>query len=446
MSSSPKRKRIRTTTIHDLNDHVLWECFKNLDDRALSEVVDVCSFLRRNALAVLSLRYRQKPIRFCMDHQKPTQFRSMHSILRNIGSFITSLEMVVYPDNSEYSRRLMRTVVLYCGESLNELRLYGITFAADLVPMLEPLLRRLPKLGLSQCRSHANFDPSEMFSLCAELHSLSFFRFHWQHFNLVTIPKLKSLSLKNCNHINNKFIRKFPEVNPQLKEFELNERPRVSSEIFQSIVQYTPQIEKIAIHLFFRSRDHPDNFHIEHVKHLKQLKALKWLKINCQNDSISPVICELVASAVPLKCLSLSHFTANCVLFVAISQLKQLKTLEFSDGTNMNWSYIVKMVERLIEVTDLRIDAVEIGPRPFLEIIRRAPKLQYLQLGTSNRKVALDAKLFMKILAMLAAHNRQHRLEVSLRAGSVNVPQEMLRANRNLLKIDTEDDKRPYTV
>lgn len=440
MSSSSKRKCIRTTAtgILDLNDRVLCEIFKEMDDRALSEMFDVCTFFRRNARAVFSQRYKQKRARFCMDHQKPTQFDSMHSILRNFGSLITSLELVVFPENSEYSRRLMRVVVLYCGPTLAELRLHGISFTADLIPILEPLLRRLPKLALIQCPCHEDFDPSNMFSLCTELQSLSFFRIAWDFPNLVTIPKLKSLDISDCNYVNNEFIRKSLELNPELKEFELDQPSTLSSEIFQSIVQYTPQIEKIVTDRI--------NFDIEHVKHLKQLKALKLLRINCQNESFSPVICELVASAVPLKCLCLSYFAADEELFTAISKLKQLKTLELSRGTNMNLSNIVEMVGCLNELTDLRIDGVDIAARPFLEIIRRAPKLQYLQLGASERKVALDATLFMEILVVLATRIRRCPLEVSLRVGSVNVPQEILRANQHLLKIDIEDVERPYTV
>lgn len=80
-----------------------------------------------------------------------------------------------------------------------------------------------------------------------------------------TFPKLKSI----C--VNDEPIRHFFRLNQQLKEIDID-LCNLSNEVMQSISEYTPQIEKLAL------KSYSPDF-IECTKYLKQLTALISLQI-----------------------------------------------------------------------------------------------------------------------------------------------------------------------
>lgn len=333
----------------------------------------------------------------------------------------------------------MRTIVHYCGRTLDELRFFYTTFTAELIAILEPLLRRIPKLELYVCRYDAEFDSSQLFSLCAELHSITFRRINCSsvidsNFPAgINIPKLESVLVSHCTGAQNAPFEKFFEMNPQLKEFHLEWCPEVSSAIIRSIAQFTPQIEKLIY-----KRDVPDAG-FEHAGNLKKLTRLKQLEIVNLNESYAPIISEIAAANVPLERF---HLTSNRdkdqELFNAISKLNQLKTLRIAGGHFLNTPHLVRMVASLTELKDLRIIAYEIlvNDTHYLQIISCAPKLQFFAIE-SNGAVILDANLYERISKMVARRNGRYRLEIGFQRACIKVPRDLLHTNQGVLKISS---------
>lgn len=133
-SVSPK-----LTTIIDLNDHVLYEVFRNLTRIDLAAVADVCSKFKWNAQAVFPLLHNNR--RFvAYEINDPDHSRS---ILRNFGPVMNSLEVILFNGRErKCSQRIMKMIVQDCGTALIDLRMRNITFTSDLVSILKPLLNR----------------------------------------------------------------------------------------------------------------------------------------------------------------------------------------------------------------------------------------------------------------------------------------------------------------
>lgn len=453
MPNSPHGRcdRSTSTIILDLNDHVLRETFEYLNDFELCTVADVFSTFRRNAQAVFSLRYKQKRLTITVWYyfnMLSTYLRPAYFILRNFGPFINSLNLQLFGADAHQSRSFFEIFVQFCGKTLNELQLCAITFTKDHIPIMEPLLRRLQKMTLDKCQFDAGFDASRMFSLCAELHAVSFTGIpspgNWIFPINVNIPNLKSLRIfymisENIS-IDNKSLRKFLEVNPQLKEIEIDKCYSVSNENLQSIIKYAPQIEKLKILIYIHDW-------VELARHLKQLGALQWFDASCRGHSFTSIINELAASHIPLKCLCLDSFFGDEGLFDGISKLKQLRTLVFGKGKGMELSDILKMIECLSDLSDLRFWSGQVTASHYLKIVQCAPKLQYLQIksyDSRNREIIFDISLYKKILEVVANRNEPMiRLDIKLQRDSLKVPQTILNANRKWLKIDTAYEDTP---
>lgn len=417
-SRGPTEVKMSTeTSFIDLDDYVLRETFQNLDDVDLNTIANVCTWFKQNAQAVFSSRYQ---------HKLFVLYRRYPHFLRNFGPMITSLRFYAIGD-SELLPEAMEEVVRYCGRTLTELKFSYVTFTAQLITILEPLLRRLRILELHKCR----YD-TRIFSLCAELHSLSLCDIE-RFPNRIHMPKLESLIISRCNGIQNASIKIFLEVNPQLKELRFEWCRDTTPEIIQSIAQFAPQIETL-IYAFPIS----DFDLIEHYYNLKKLTRLKRLQILWPNKSVSPIISEIAAANVPLEFFQLtSIMDKDKQLFSAISELNQLKTLMISGGKILSVPDLMTMFGCLSELTYLHIDAdgFPVSDSQYLEIIRRAPKLQHLVLG-SNRGVILDVNLYKRILELIAIRCGQYRLEIEFKREFVKVPRELLQANRDLLKIN----------
>lgn len=433
------------TTILDVNDDCLREIFEKLNDSDLITVANVCSNFRWNAQHVFSLRYAQKYFCFCIDEAEfltqrphPTQLHLLYSTLRNFGPLINSLQIELnfgYPD-SGISQKIMKLIVQHCSETLNEMRLLAITFNANVIPVLRPLLKRLKSLDFFCCHFDTESNASKIFFLCSQLKTLSITNItNTSRLSLnlpirFANPTLKSFKIEHCGKFTNKTIKKFLKKNPQLEKLEMEWCRGIPSRIFKSVVQYTPRIEKLTL-----ANNDDDGAFVESANHLKELTALKWLEIDCHYEPFAPVIDHLAEANVPLECLRLLAFVEDQELFEGISKFKHLKTLKLFYGRNMNISDVLGMVRRLSNLCDLRVNDVAVTANDYLEVVRSATKLQHLQLELIH-KVTLDVELYTKMLEVVATRKEKSRLKIGFMRSSVTVPQETLVANLHLLEVD----------
>lgn len=220
---------------------------------------------------------------------------------------------------------------------------------------MQPLMSRLVVLELRDCHWKTESVASEMLSFCTKLHSL-------------TIDSGRAA-------MTNDSIQNGLRQIPHLKSIEITECVKVNSDIIRSIVKYNPLME---IFRFWSNGPEDALDFIENAKRLKHLKALKSIRLNGYSRSVSPVLSELVAAHIPLESLEVYRSILDEQSIMAITKMKTIKTLYFSSSNQMEFSIYKGLIEKLSELTHLRLSYLSYLLNDAVELVRLAPKIREL--------------------------------------------------------------------
>lgn len=424
-------------------DDVLCETFRHLDDDDLFTVADVCLPFRRNAQTEFSLRYKHKYIGFRI---RKKNFGPLLFVLRRFGPLIRFLRIILHDSTPNCSQKLLEIIIRYCGETLDGLSLRNIIFTTSLTPQLRSLFSRLQELNAYKCRWESYIVGTKMFSSCQQMLALAIQEIRdfegCRIFPIrANIPKLKSVCIIECDcRLGLEPIKKFFEVNPQLLEIEIKITGIEQNHMIRYIVQCCPQIEKLR----FGSGNFPENF-IENAKLLKRATALKLLSICCAGKPFSPVLNELVAAHISLECLQLHTFTSDQALVDGILAMKELKTLELSEGKNMKMDDILIIIRKLNELSNLKLTIPSLSPGDLMDIVRIAPKLRFLgyEHGYGHERhvdgnqfhLKFDEPTFKKLLAVVESRKKQYSFVLKMPFGAIDVPRNTLNSTKHILEI-----------
>lgn len=431
----------RTTGILDLNDDVLCETFRHLNALDLTVVADVCSAFKRNALAEFSKRYKFKcvPVGYHANWMRDSIYVwKIDHLLRNFGSLIRSLD--IFCTGWFEQRKIMENIVRYFGATLTELKLVDIEFTDDVVPKLQPLLSQLQKFTLGECRWESNASASEMLSWCSEMQALELIRNKtWPFTTVNTFSKLKSFTIIGYSQLQNTSIEIFLDENPQLRNITISSCDRISYQIIQSIGKYVPQIETLDLYIHYRLANGlfaDSSDFIVNAEYLNRLSALKSLEINCQFESFSSVMSELVRAGISLESLRLLSLTVDRELIDGIIEMKKLKVIKMTSCRNLESSDVIKIVKNLSEITNLYME-VNLLPTDVMEIIEYAPKMRRCFLNTYERGSThkIDENMYMKILDVVNERNEKCPLELVWKSARVDVSMKLMKANQAILKV-----------
>lgn len=444
MTDSNPTKRLctrSTTTIQELNDDVLRDTFQYLDDQSLEAIARVCPAFRWNAQAEYSTRRKHQYNAFYIKWQTERfDLGRMLSALRSFGPAMRFLKITLY-NCRELSPAVLESLTQHVGETLIGLILENIDFTNAIMPIIRPSLSRLREINLKGCSWEVDTDLSGMILSCPELVTLSIHgisnsfgtrRFLPLIFPVQNLPELVSFTVICCHHIQENSFRKFLKMNPQLKEIEIDSCPIIT---IPSIVQCCPQIVKLK-YVSFELLDF-----IENAKQLARLTALKSLHLYCGGYPIAPAIHELVVARIRLDCLQLHSFISSEELMNGILQLNELnglKELEIAAGESVELKDILKIVNRLNELTTLKLSSKSIFPGHLVHIVRFAPKLQLLEydfLDKTRLNLKFERYAFESVLSSVAAREPLCRLVLKMPAQIVSVPLSLQCANENLLKL-----------
>lgn len=208
----------------------------------------------------------------------------------------------------------------------------------------------------------------------------------------------------------------------------------LTSEIFQSIVQNVPRIEKISFH-----RIRPSDSFVEEAKCLCRLSALKSLGFDCQFRSFSWLISELGAAQSQLEYLRLSRIPATDYRFAVLKPLERLQKLDLIGCHRMELSDILLIVKNFSQLIELGISRDIIKVSYSVEIVRCASKLRELRFCCKTRaEPKFDEDLYMKILDVIALREDKRHLDIMIPQRTLSVPEHLQRSNERLLKIKTE--------
>lgn len=157
-----------TTTIYDLNDYVIRETFKNLNDLQLCAVADVCTNFKQNAQAVFSTRYKAKQfILSIRDNRKfgyfmEKEIQNSKFLMRKLGFFIKFLVLHCgfegdFQTLRKRSKIGFELINEFCGDTISSLDLLGPMLTNDFVSIMRPVLSRLRNTFISECMMEPHF-------------------------------------------------------------------------------------------------------------------------------------------------------------------------------------------------------------------------------------------------------------------------------------------------
>lgn len=432
MASSPKRKCNRSTTvIGDLNIDVLRDTFAYLNEPDLCAVADSCSTFREVAQAEFSTRYSRQRFKIDVSYSGKDKFhpRQMPSLFRNFGPAMKSFGIIL--DRAIPVRQtldLMTLINRYCHATMMDLAFENVPLTAGANVILQPLLSRLVTLKLKSCW-YESVSATEMLSFCTELQSFSVDSMDDFPF-IEAKPKLESLSVTSVRHRNEKILD-FLKANRQLKEMKID-RCVVPNDFIQSIVQFVPGIEKISYTR--NSYGGADRF-IANAKYFKQLSALKSLEVDCEHQSFSPVMQELVAARIALKCLKLKYFKSDLSLVNAMAEMTGLEELELVDGEGMEISEVLLIIRQLTELTHLNLELRGLSASDMVEIVRCTPKLREFKYCRWIGDSTFDESVYQQMLKVVSSRDAKCQLNIILPKRVVLVSRVLQKANADTLKI-----------
>lgn len=413
-----------STTILQLNCDCLMEVCQRMTSNDLCAFADVCHQFKQIARAYFTSSK--------LKHETHNVYRLVTSlrILRNFGWLISSLETTCSNRDNDF---LIEMLLRFCGDSLNALTLKYFHLDGISAETMRPLLLRLQKIGIIECRCSYSFLYTlfclpELLEMGLKTETRNDCRF------IRNLPKLESFSMGylNCDQF-----KAFIEKNQQLKTLKLNDN--CDRRNFALIAEHLPSIENLCI---------TGAMLTENV-HICMLAALKKLKIRNCSCSIDVDINQLAAANIPIETLEIVDCPCNNDLMIAISKLKMVKMLRMEDENCSLPSNMFEMYASLGELTELHLKFRNIlFDDDLLSILRCARKLEKVTIRrcysvfSGRLYLYIDAVTYVKIAEIVRSRSEgsQH-LEIIFqhRLYTIDVPIELRKAYSHLLRIKSTD-------
>lgn len=414
-----------TIVISDLNDDCLREICEHLDLSALCVFADVCSRFKRNAEASFA-SLKLKAISKIMWENLPA--RNQYRLVRNFGASITSLAAVKKYDTNEDA--IIDLILHYCVESLNALTLHYFGLNDEIGRKLRPLLLRLQKFGIIDCKCTDSF--IDMLPSClSNLRDLEL---------KSEIPKIGSfirsypeLEAFSTGYLKKWEFRKFLIKNQQLKSIELDYRLRSTCDYFNIIIKHLPRIE--SLNIFVRSR-----FSSNGVNKgcLHRMTALKKLVIRGASDLFSSTLRDIAAANIPIESFALYSNRYRQNIMNVIPQFKKLKSLQLVEMQSMDYQHLIRTSKSFGGVTEFYWQSVSVGccwwrKIDLLEFIEAAEKLQKLYYVDTGGDIDVDT--YMKIVNIVKNRSGHNHLEIISTIDSPwnNVPEKIKNEKKHLV-------------
>lgn len=350
MDGSPQ-PTVSTKLILALNDDCLLEVFSYLELDELAATADVCARFWQIAVDCARTKTKSNELYLRPDSTK-------YSILRNFGGlykYVTVNAISSYgQQTTEYQKRLIELLNLYCvGESI-KLRLCGFDINDEISFQMLPVLGRVHKLILIFCKmgkvfmNHLPLWSPKMREFTVKAYNSYIDPDHEQP-QLDQLrengPKLEFMELLG---VKNADIGEFLKLNPQLREIRSTFGGNHTDSMLPLIAKYVPKIERIEFGT--KMKTNRDN-----TKYFAQMRELKLLALEANDDRsyVPSAVHELGSANIALEGLKLYSFDSSHLFIEGISKLDRLKTLNLRFVKNLTAPHLIEICERLTELLEI---------------------------------------------------------------------------------------------
>lgn len=364
-----------TKIILDLNYDCLLDVFYYLELDELAVVADVCTRFKQIAVDSAHSKTKSKELYLRPDSTK-------YSILRNFGASFKYVTVNAVPsfgkETTEYQKRLIELLCLYCVGETIKLRLCGFDITDEISTLMVPLLGRVHKLILIYCKmgkvfmNHLPLWSPEMRDLTVNAYN-SYVDPNHESPQLNQLrqkcPKLEFMELLG---VKNADIEEFLKQNSQLREIRWSFGGNHSDSILQLIAKYVPEIERIE----FGTKMETNTINTKYFGQLRELKSLS-LEVNNDRSYVPLAVHELGSANIALECLKLYSFDSSQVFIEGISKLHRLKTLNLRFVKEFTAPQLIEICEHLKELSEIWLFEVYLNmtEENLLKIIQTAKKL-----------------------------------------------------------------------
>ncbi|XP_055304391.1 uncharacterized protein LOC129569532 [Sitodiplosis mosellana] len=427
-----------------LTDGCLQKLFERLDIESLCQMANVCKRFRPISERAFSERHKKFVFegRSC----KNSVFRR---VLCKFGHLITTI------DASEAhfvpgEKLDVGAIAKYCSNSLDKLILQKATIDCDVV---KPLFSRLKYLDLAMCDFTGN--KNGLFANCP---NLEFFGFEADfcgpdpldmgrdrsiRFVAKKFPKLESVAF-DCSYTGFWTFFDLLKLNPQVKILDII---APSEDMYiQSVVQYTKNVEALAIHTGFMSTT-PEIQTRKVFLQLSKLKKLQKLLIEAGDETygklVAPLMDAFAKDKVPINRLNLREFTIGSKEIKSILKLKTMKIMSLDEVVNVTDADLVPLTKELPLLENLQLyfgtkARTPITVSGLAKMIKAGKHLDYVALvGVQNLKI--DKKAFDDLLKAAQSRGNEKTLTIDIvgkkKTTSFNVPENIQRAGDKHMKI-----------
>lgn len=449
-----------TTHVLHLNFDCLWTIFEKLGLLDLCAVADVCTRWRETAQAVYQYSEFKSKLHvysdLCSPHEYPDEIlRRTSRVVRNFGEKTQSLYVngtcydfheLSQQKQQLYQRRLIDVLARYCKGTLDEVTISGFTVSSQVERSMRPLLRRLRKLKVQDCRGNLNLGHLKTSS------KLTALEFECTSSNEQTqcfdewcchVPSMVSISF-NGLHVARRNIAAILISNPQLKKIDFSSCKLLTDSIFKSIALYGPHIEAIQFHTRNPTTE-------KNIGYLGKVRNLKSLEVSGFEGNFKNIVVEIVAGGILLEHL---HLEMNWIdprhnaeqLVEEIVKLKTLKTLRLVDCKNLNIDHIMSVCNHLPELEELHLEysntnrcEFDLSKNDLLRFIELAVKLKVVIFRGFHlkRNARIDASTFLEMVGIVELRRERIPLHMELDVQTIvsHIPTEMARTYNDLLKL-----------
>lgn len=406
----PPDQKSASQILNALDDDCLRELFKYLGPLDLSNVFDVC--VRFSYLA--SERFFCKYTHLVLNHDSEffDRPKDVERLQHSFGSLIASLDI----------RTDVRITDGFQGK----------------LTKLRPLLSKLKVLKLKGVGT--SDDLNSVLSVCAELKVMCLDTFDLNKWIGRSIKRrfknLEEARFISINGIADHELHSFIKSNPQLKKLAVLRNHHLDpTKAIRSITRNLPMLEHLELDQSYCNMIDME----KRVLTLGRLKCLKVLKINLLTLSMpmAPLMKALVVNGAPIEHLKLRKGWMDSEAIESISQMKQIRILDFSCVYDLNDGRWIKLVKELPHLREIHfLNMSEPSTIGLKEMLPYANQLTLLKLTITNN-ISIDEDVYKILLGTVMNRPQQNKLSIGMVSykKKVNVPHALLTANRKYLHI-----------
>lgn len=434
--------------LNTLNDDCFRKIFQYLNVMALSNAADVCIRFNQLATKAFIANYRQNLVEIDLknDWSNSKYFRKLdeiEAIFRNFGALIRFLQIKNKCWNNG-SRKMFGTILMnvasqhITSSSLKELNLIGVKFNEQMTNF-RPMFRNLEILSLTECNIKNNAD--NFLAACRKLKVLRINRCKLNKWYLDhKFPKLQELHFIACDKLEHFHLNKLIRSNHTLKKLKLEFDEVYSVDFFNLLYRNLPNLIELDIERrHYYGYDSRNNQQIM-AQSLGRLTSLKVLKLNYKTMAslmIASLMNELVKNHVPIEHLELFEVCINNDAINGISQLKHLKFVKLVNIYDLVDDDIIALAKELPQLKELYLDCFYITFNGIENVVAHANKLTWLVFypGSGSQ---MTKKGYQKMLQSVQNRPEKLKLTIKTKSRAVNVPDDVLLANQDWLRIPIE--------